>query len=68
MAPHQLWNTPEEIVIGGTEPQTVFDTYNDSVHLSDLRDHPEVRGETRIFDEQGDTVAKAEHRWRVSPK
>jgi asparagine synthase (glutamine-hydrolysing) len=32
------WNTPEEIVIGGTEPQTVFDTYNDSVHLSDLRD------------------------------
>ncbi|WP_299126281.1 DUF4442 domain-containing protein [uncultured Alcanivorax sp.] len=28
----------------------------------------EVRGETRIFDEQGDTVAKAEHRWRVSPK
>jgi hypothetical protein len=28
----------------------------------------EVRGETRIFDEQGDTVAKAEHRWRVSPR
>lgn len=28
----------------------------------------EVRGVTRIFDEQGDTVAKAEHRWRVSPR
>ena len=32
------WNQPEEIVIGGTEPKTVFDTYNESATLHDLRD------------------------------
>ena len=32
------WNQPEDIVIGGTEPKTVFDTYNESATLPDLRD------------------------------
>lgn len=31
-------NQPDEIVVGATEPKTLFDTYNESATLPDLRD------------------------------
>ncbi|MBC8285553.1 MAG: asparagine synthase C-terminal domain-containing protein, partial [Nitrospinae bacterium] len=31
------WNNPEEVVLGGVEPRTIFDTYKDSTSIPDLR-------------------------------
>lgn len=38
------------------------------LHQQDCSSSHKVREETHIVDEQGETVAQAKHRWRISPR
>jgi hypothetical protein len=38
------------------------------LHQQDCSSSHKVQGEAHIVDEQGETVAQAKHRWRISPR